>query len=99
MPERAWPVDVLLGDGFLVREGGRLRTTPRWQAALARAALTLQRSGEPWRDLRLPVIMAMAHRYGERPDEELAALVEAMLPIEEAALPPLFGEVPDVVEG
>jgi len=43
--------------------------------------------------------MALAHRYGERPDEELAALVEAMLPIEAQALPPLFGEDPVVVEG
>ena len=31
--------------------------------------------------------------------EELADLVEAMLPIEEGLLPPLFGEDPGVVEG
>jgi hypothetical protein len=98
MPERPWAVEALIEDGFLVREGGRLRTTPRWQAAMARAALALQRTGEPWHDLRLPVTLALSHRYGVRSDDELADLVEAMLPIEEELLPPLFGEDPRGVD-
>jgi len=96
MPERPDPVERLLEDGYLVRQDGRLRTTPRWQATLARAALALLQKGEPWRDLRLPVVMALAHRYGACPDDELADLVEALLPIEEGLLPPLFGEDPGV---
>jgi hypothetical protein len=98
MPDRPWALEELIEDGFLVREGGRIRTTPRWQAAMARAALALQRSGEPWHDLRLPVTLALSHRYGVRSDEELADLVEAMLPIEEELLPPLFGDSPGVTD-
>lgn len=99
MPERPDPEETLLEDGFLVRVDGRLRTTPRWQAAMARAAVALQRSGEPWRDLRLPVVMALSHRYGAYPDEELAELVEAMLAVEEEFLPPVFGEDRGVAGG
>jgi len=100
MPDRASLEERLLADGLLVRDAeGRLRTTERWQAALARAAMALQRSGAPWRDLRLPIALALSHRYGEQSDEALADLVEVLLPVEEEFLPPLFGEDPGVVEG
>jgi hypothetical protein len=91
MPERD-PRERLVEDGLLEREESRLRTTARAQGALARAALSLQRAGAPWKDLRLPLAAALAERYPDLPDQELADLVEAMLPIVMAELPPMFGE-------
>ncbi len=88
------PLDRLVEDGLLRREGDRARTTARWQAALARAALRLQRAGAPWKDLRLPIAAALLERYAEASDEELAALVEAMVPVEEAELAPLARNAP-----
>jgi hypothetical protein len=79
----------LLEDGLLRRDGPRLRTTRRWQAGLARAAAALQRAEAPWRDLRLPLAAALAEWYPAAGDEELAGLVEAALPIEEAELAPV----------
>jgi hypothetical protein len=88
MPE---PLETLLSHDLLRRDGDRLRTTPRWQGAMARAALRLQRGGAPWRDLRLPIAAALLERYPEASDAELAGLVEAMLPVEEAELAPVLG--------
>jgi len=83
----------LIADGLLAVESGvRTYTTARAKAALARAALLLQRAGAPWRDLRLPLAAVLAERYPELPDAELADLVEVMLPVVTAELPPLFGE-------
>jgi hypothetical protein len=87
-------VERLIADGYLRREGARLRTTPRWQAALARAALALKRAEAPWRDLRLPIAAALAEPYGAMDDEALATLVEAMLLVEEPELAPLAGAGP-----
>jgi hypothetical protein len=80
------PAERLLEDGLIRREGERSRTTPRWQAAMARAALGLQQAQAPWRDLRLPIAAALLERYPDATDAEVAALVEVMLPIEEAEL-------------
>lgn len=79
----------LVGDGLLRLDGERPRTTPRWQAAMARAALALQRQGAPWSDLRLPIVVALVERYPDASDDEIADLVEAVLPVEEAELAPL----------
>jgi hypothetical protein len=84
-------VGRLVSDGLLRRDGPRLRTTRRWQAGLARAAAALQRADAPWRDLRLPLAAALAAWYPEAGDEELAELVEAALPVEEAELAPALG--------
>ncbi len=65
--------EVLLTDGLIRYEAGRARTTARWQATMARAAARLQRSGAPWRDLRLPIAAALLERYPEATDDELAA--------------------------
>lgn len=76
-------------DGLLRREQAVLRTTKRWQAAMARAALRLYRAGEDSDDLRIPIAAALFELYG--PDvmrERMAELVEAMLPIEAAELDP-----------
>jgi hypothetical protein len=90
MPE---PLERLLAEGLVRREGERTRTTARWQGAMARAALALQRAGAPM-DLRLPVVAALLERFPAAGDEELAELVEVMLPIEEAELASLWGRAP-----
>jgi hypothetical protein len=95
MPELD-PLGRLEADGLLRRDGVRWRTTPRWQAGVARAALALQRAGAPWRDLRLPLAWALAEWYPAASDEELAGLVEAVLPVEEAGLAPAPGVSPPV---
>jgi hypothetical protein len=91
MPE---PLEALLSDGLIRREGERTRTTPRWQAAMARAALALQRAGAPWKDLRLPIAAALLERHPDATDDELAALIEAMLKVEEAELAAAWGGDP-----
>lgn len=92
MPE-ADPVALerLVEDGLLQRGPQRLRTSPRWQAAMARAALALQRAGAPWGDLRLPIAAALVERYPGLGDAALAPLVEAMLAVEQAELPLVAG--------
>jgi hypothetical protein len=86
------PRDVLQSDGLIRRDGDRLHTTPRWQAAMARSALHLQRTNAPWLDLRLPIVAALVERYPDATDDDLAALVEVMLPVEEAELAAAWGE-------
>ena len=85
MPEPG-PVERLVADGLLWTDGGRPRTTSRWQASVARAALRLQAERAPWKDLRLPIALAVVERYPFLPDEEVARLIEAILPVEEAEL-------------
>ncbi len=89
MPEDD-PLARLLEDGFVRREGDALRTTARWQAAMARAAFGLSRSGARWQDLRLPIAAAIVQHYRDLADAEIATMVEAMLPVEEKELAPLF---------
>ena len=80
-------------DGLAARIDGVLRTTRKWQRAMARAALHLYEGGDPGDDLRVPIASALLELYSDRvEDEELAGLVEAMLPIELRAL----GLVPHV---
>jgi hypothetical protein len=93
MPDRDDALAPLFDAGFLRRGERGVRTAPRWQAALARAALRLQRAGAPW-DLRLPPATALAERFPELPDEALAPMVEAMLRIEEAELPSILAGSP-----
>jgi hypothetical protein len=78
----------LVADELLLRGPAGLRTSPRWQAAMARAAFTLQRARAPWSDLRLPIAAALLERYPALGDAELAELVEAMAAVETAELPP-----------
>jgi len=89
MPEDA-AVRRLIEDGFLDHGETGLRTTRRWQGALARAAFALQRAGAPW-DLRLPIAAALADHDPALSDRELAELVEAMVPVQEAELQRLVG--------
>jgi hypothetical protein len=85
MPE-ASVLARLESDG-LVRSGSEgARTTARWQAAMARAALRLSRDDAPWQDLRLPIAFALLELYPGLRNDELANLVEAMLPVERRGL-------------
>jgi hypothetical protein len=78
----------LEGDGLVRREAGVLRTTRRWQAAMARAAARLS-AGDRDDDLRAPIAGALIELYGEALDEEaLVDLIHAILPIEIAELAP-----------
>jgi hypothetical protein len=91
------PVDRLIADGLLTRnEQGALRTTRRWQAALARAALQLLYLGtdeDDGADLRVPVAYALVDIYGrEMPDEQLAQLVTVMVKVEARAIDPRHSE-------
>jgi hypothetical protein len=77
-------------DGLLRREQARFRTTRRWQAAMARAALRLSRTEEVRDDdLRIPIVSALLELYGEALSRErIVELVEVMLPIEAVELDP-----------
>ncbi|BDG06951.1 hypothetical protein [Anaeromyxobacter paludicola] len=91
MPDAA-ALAALEAEGILERREGRLRTTRRWQAAMARAALRLQLQGAPWNDLRLPIALGLAELEGDLPDAELARRAEALLPLERGELGAAFGD-------
>jgi hypothetical protein len=93
MPDGA-PLARLFRDGLLTDDGSGPRTTARFQAAMARAALRLQRSGAPWQDLRVPIAAALVELCGDLSDADVATCVEALLPIEQAAFGPLFRDSP-----
>lgn len=57
---------------------------------MARAALRLVGAGIDGDDLRVPVASALVELYGiDAPEEHIAELVEAILPIEERELDPV----------
>jgi hypothetical protein len=77
---------ALEAEGLVLRDRDGVRATRRWQAAMARAALRLQRQGAPWKDLRLPIAAALLELRADLPDAEVARRVEALLPIEARTL-------------
>ena len=88
MPTPEPPLARLELDGLVRRDGDRVRTTRRWQGAMARAAFALEAEGAPF-DLRLPVVRALVELYGdELTDDDVVRLAEAILPIEAAELSP-----------
>ena len=77
----------LEADGFILRTEAGWKTSRRWQQAMARAAVSLYDEGDTSEDLRVPIACAMLDCYTQSLDDEtLAALVEAMLPVEAASL-------------
>jgi hypothetical protein len=68
--------------GLVRREGTNYRTSPRFQAAMARAALRLMSLEDKGHDLRMPIAAALVDVLPSAPVEEIATLVEVMLPIE-----------------
>jgi len=89
MPEPADWLPRLEADGLVRRDAARLRTTRRWQAAMARAALRMYRDGDGGDDLRVPIAAALIEVYGvDLDDESLVAAIAAMLPVELDELSP-----------
>lgn len=81
-------------DGLIEEREGQWRTTARWMGAMSRSALSLLTRGEPGADLRVPIALALVDLYGEEASEdELASLVEVMLPIEHRELSPLGAQL------
>jgi|HubBroStandDraft_6_1064221.scaffolds.fasta_scaffold69528_3 hypothetical protein len=73
----------LLADGLLRRAESGLRSTRRWQAAMARAALRLLGAGQDGDDLRVPIASALIEIYGDDLDDEAVAdAIAVMFPIE-----------------
>lgn len=85
-------VAALEAEGLVERDGTGLRASRRFRGALARAAARLEREGAPWRGLRLPIAVALMELRAELSNLELARRVEALLALEEAALPRHVGE-------
>ena len=77
----------LENDGLVEQADGALRTTRKWQGAMARAALQLMEAGDSGDDLRVPIVRALIEIYGtDTTDDELTTLTAAMLPIEARSL-------------
>ena len=80
---------TLEADGLLRPVGDGYRTTRRWQSAMARAAFRLVSAGMDGDDLRVPIAAALVEIYGDAlPDERIAELALALVPIEAAELAP-----------
>lgn len=80
-------VEQLRGLGLLHEEGGALRTSSRFHAAMARAALRLLAAEAPDHDLRLPIAEALVELEGDGvSDEQLTRWIEVLLPIERVGL-------------
>jgi hypothetical protein len=87
MPDDEDWVARFTADGLIRREGDALRTTHRWQTAIARAVVRLVRESGDGDDIRIPIAAALLDLYGNRfDDDQLAAAVAAMVPIETAEL-------------
>ena len=83
MPDHDQLIEQLITDGLLRQEAATLRTTRRWQGAMARAALRLLRSGEDGGDLRVPIASALLEIYGDELDEDvLVHAIAVILPVE-----------------
>ena len=94
MRDLATALASLENDGLLRRDRDRYRTTRKWQSAMLRAAGRLYAARDPGDDLRVPIATALIEIYGdEKPEAELATLVEALLPVEDAELHPPAGDV------
>jgi len=81
MPDTsAWQA-TFEADGLVRRGREGVRTTRRWQTAMARAVVRLQEnSGD---DLRVPIASALLDVYGAAmADDSLLEAIRAMLPIE-----------------
>lgn len=78
---------ALEAEGLVSRDVAGVTPTRRWRAAMARAARRLALEHAPWKDLRLPIAVALVELRGDLPDMEIARRVEALLPLEAAGLP------------
>ena len=83
-------LEQLVADGLLERRGAQLRTTRRWQSAMARAAFRLLCEQGDGEDLRVPIVVALVELYGDTvPSDRLVMFVDALLTIECRELDPV----------
>jgi len=79
----------LKADGLLAVRDGRVRTTRRWQSAMARAASRLFEAGDAGEDLRVPIASALLELYGDSlGEDEVVGMLAVMMPIEHQELRP-----------
>ena len=84
-------LERLIADGFVRPFKDHFVPTPRWHAAVARAAVALMLQGEELDDLRVPVAWALSEVYGtSSSDDEVVEMVAVMTPLTgvSSALPP-----------
>ena len=87
------PMTWLVSVGLVHHHDKAWRTTRRWHAAMMRAASDLRRLRDEREDLRVPIATALAQMVGDEvEDDDLCALVDAMLPIEQQELARLLGQ-------
>jgi hypothetical protein len=67
------------------------KATRRWQGAMARAALSLVHNTPHGDQLRIPMAMALLELYGEVADDELVAMMDALVPLESVSQIPIRG--------
>jgi len=80
-------LERLITDGFVLRGTPQCVPAPRWRDAMARAASALQSTGADDANLRVPVAWALSAAYEKLNDDELAELIDVMLPMTAVALP------------
>jgi len=74
------PLAWLEAEHLLERRRDGWKSTPRWQAAMRRAAAELLALNEQSNDLRVPIAFALVSLFGdELDDEDLRSLVHAVL--------------------
>jgi hypothetical protein len=61
----------LLDAGLVEYQQGSLMTSRRWQAAMARSALSLLNNNEEMQDERLPIVMSLRELLKPVPDDDV----------------------------
>lgn len=70
--------------GLLAATEAGLRTTPRWQAAVMRAAAGLYRAGDVGDDVRVPLAMALDEQLPHTSDDDAAGMLAVLVAVEAA---------------
>ena len=88
MRDRQSWLERLTTDGFVELSPDGLRLTPRWHAALARAAYRGYVDGSGLDDIRAPIAAALIESYGDQDELVLAVGISAILPLVLAEMAP-----------
>ena len=67
------------------------KQTRRWQGATARTALRLVQNTPRGDQLRVPMAMALLELHGEVADDEIIAMMDALVPLEPVMSVPVRG--------
>ena len=80
-PEQA--LQRLASAGVVQQQKGAWVTTPKWERALMKAEVRMVEFAEGVDDPRVPISYALVDIFGTKvPEQELEALVDAMVPLE-----------------